>query len=119
MKKGNPFTHALRGIKITFREERNFRIHLILASLCIGLGYWMGLSTIEWLWLGAIMAMVLVAELLNTAIEAVVDLISPGMHPLARKAKDAGAAAVLIAAIIALIGGVFIFGPKLWLYLFP
>lgn len=68
----------------------------------------------EWRWIVLSIALVLVSELLNTAIEALVDLVSPGYHALAKRAKDAAAAAVLLAAIAAVIIGCTVFIPKLW-----
>lgn len=114
MKKSNAFINALRGINVTFREERNFRIHLAAAILVFMLGYWLRLTVAEWLWLGLATALVFAAELINTAIESVFDLISPDEHPLTKKAKDAAAGAVLVTAVFALATGVIIFGPKLW-----
>jgi diacylglycerol kinase len=73
---------------------------------------------LEWCALILAAGLVWVAELLNTALETVVDLASPDRHPLAGKAKDIGAAAVLVAAMIAVLLGVLILGPPLWTRLF-
>jgi len=114
----NPFVPAARGILETFRSERNFKIHLVCSVLVIALGLWLGLSTTDWVWIAGCIALVLSLELLNTAIEAVVDLASPGYHPLAKKAKDAAAGAVLIGALFSVIIGTLILLPKLCTFLF-
>jgi len=114
----NPFIHAMGGILETARTERNFKIHLICAIVAVAAGSWIHLSTSDWLWITFCIALVFALELLNTALEAVVDLLSPASHPLAKKAKDAAAGAVLIGAIFALIVGASIFLPKLGHFFF-
>ncbi len=114
-RKRNPFTDAFNGIVASFRSERNLRIHTALALAAVALGAWLRLDRWEWCWLAGCIALVIMAELINTAIEAWVDLVSPGKHPLARKAKDAAAGAVLVAAVFAVIIGGLIFLPKLWI----
>jgi len=114
----NPFVHAIRGIWETYRSERNFKIHLGCAILTLVLGVWIRLSVADWCWVALCITLVFALELLNTAVEAVVNLLSPAYHPLAKKAKDAAAGAVLIGVIFALIVGALIFLPKLGLYFF-
>lgn len=114
----NPFIPAIRGIMETYRSERNFKIHLGCAVLTIALGIWIRLSASDWRWIVLCITLVFVLELLNTAIEAMVNLLSPAYHPLAKKAKDAAAGAVLIGAIFAGIVGALIFLPKLGVYFF-
>lgn len=114
----NPFIDALRGVFVTFRSERNFKIHTGCAALAIALGIWTHLPASDWRWIALCITLVFVLELLNTALEAVVDLIAPTYHPLAKKAKDAAAGAVLIGAIFALIVGASVFLPKLGVYIF-
>jgi len=114
----NPFVHAFRGMLETYRSERNFRIHLAVAAVAVGFGLWMELSASEWRWIVLCIALVCALELMNTAVEALVDLLSPAEHPLARKAKDAAAGAVLVAAAFSVVVGWSIFFPKLWGYLF-
>lgn len=114
----NPFINALRGILAGFRSERNFLVHLVFAFVSVVLGIWMGLTVSEWRWIALCIALVFAVELVNTAIETVVDLATPDYHPLAKKAKDAAAGAVLIAAIFAAVVGISIFFPKLWTALF-
>ena len=114
MSKRNPFKDALNGIVVTYRGERNLRIHVVLALAAVALGVLLDVSHGEWCWIALCISLVVMAELINTAIEAMVDLASPNKHPLAKKAKDAAAAAVLIAAVFALSVGGMIFLPRLW-----
>lgn len=104
---------AWQGIEATLKTERNFKIHSVCALLAIVLGFLLKIDTSEWLWITIAIVMVLAAELFNTALEAITNLASPTIHPLAKKAKDAAAGAVLLAAIFALICGLLIFLPKL------
>lgn len=89
------------------------RIHLLITAIVLALGLFLGLSRVDWLFLLLAIALVLVAEMLNTAVEVVVDLVSPDFHPLAGRAKDVAAGAVLLAALHAVVAGVLIFGPHL------
>lgn len=94
-------------------SENNARIHLLASIVVISTGIYVELSAQEWLWIALAIALVWILEAINTAIEALVDLASPDFHPLAGKAKDIAAAAVLIASIFAVIVGIIIFFPKL------
>ncbi|MFC7525434.1 diacylglycerol kinase family protein [Parapedobacter sp. GCM10030251] len=114
----NPFTNARRGIFETFRTERNFKIHTGCAVLAIALGIITRLSVSDWRWIALCITLVFAFELLNTALEAMVDLVSPTYHRVAKKAKDAAAGAVLVGAIFALLVGASIFLPKLGVYFF-
>lgn len=113
------FRYAFKGIADLFRTQANARIHLLLAVLVTAAGMYLGLSRMEWaliaLCIGAVMAM----EALNTAIEYLTDLVSPEYHPLAGKAKDAAAAAVLLTAFCAAIVGLIIFLPKMSAFIKP
>lgn len=111
------FYHAFTGIKQGLQEQRNLRIHFTLSAIVIGLGIFLHVDAVSWVALTLAMGLVIGAELLNTAIEHVVDLSSGGeYHPAARKAKDTAAAGVLIAAFAAFAVGVIIFLPKLCAY---
>ncbi|MFJ8236909.1 diacylglycerol kinase family protein [Ureibacillus sp. NPDC094379] len=105
------FGFAFYGIVMSF-EQQNMRIHLLSAIIVIIAGLWTGLNQVEWLVLILIISIVIGAELINTAIENVVDLASPDIHPLAKKAKDAAAGAVLVFALASVIIGLLIFIPK-------
>jgi len=107
------FYFAFEGMRYSFSTQLNFRVHCFVAVLITGLGFYLGLSTAEWLWIITAMALVLMAELANTAIETLVDLVSPEFNPKAGLIKDISAAAVFIAAVMALITGILILLPKI------
>lgn len=105
------FTFAIQGF-MTATKEQNMRFHLLSAIVVIIAGFLTGLSVIEWLILILIISLVISAEMINTAIERVVDLASPDIHPLAKDAKDIAAGAVLVFAVSSVIIGLLIFIPK-------
>jgi diacylglycerol kinase (ATP) len=107
------FGYAFNGLTVATKTQLNFRVHLIAALIAVFAGYALHISTSEWQWIILSIALVLLTELLNTALEFLTDLVSPGYHELAGKVKDIGAGAVVIAAVFALINGVIIFLPKL------
>ena len=105
------FKYAGQGVSYAFRTQRNFRIHLIIGAIALSLSLYFKLSAVAYSIISLTIALVLVLELLNTALEAVVDLtVGREFHQLAKIAKDCAAGAVLIAAIAALIiAGVLLF----------
>ena len=105
--------YAIEGIKTAFSEEPNFKIHFAIAILVLILAGFLGFSSSEWLLLLFTISFVLVVEFINTSLEDIVNLINPEVHPLAKKAKDVMAAAVLISAITSVFVGVILFLPKL------
>ena len=105
--------YAVEGLKFAFEEGRNFKIQIGFASLVLILGYVLNIDPHEWLSLILIITIVLILELINTAIETVVDMVSLKFHPLAKIAKDVTAGAVLISAVASIVTGIFIFLPKL------
>ncbi len=107
------FKHAWQGITTLVRQEHNARIHLGASILVIGFASFLSLSPIEWVVIIACMAAVWMAELFNTAIEALCNRVSPEQHPLIKCAKDCAAGGVLVASLAALAIGVIIFIPKL------
>ncbi len=96
------------------RTQRNAWIHAAFSTAVFILGLWLGLSRIEWAIILLTIAGVWMAEFINTALEAVVDLASPDLHPLAKVGKDVAAAAVLVGAATAVLVGLLILGPPLW-----
>ncbi|MDB5020334.1 MAG: diacylglycerol kinase, partial [Pedobacter sp.] len=100
---------AVAGLRYAFKTQPNFKFHIFALVMVAILGWYFNLNRLEWLWILAAISMVLVAELLNTAIETLVDLVSPGYHVKAGIAKDTAAAAVLVAEIIAAAIGLIIF----------
>jgi len=107
------FVFAGRGLWLVLRRENNARVHLLAACMVVVAGAFFRVSAGEWLALLLLIALVWVAEAINSAIERLVDLVSPTPHPLAGQAKDMAAGAVLAAAIAAFIGGLVIFLPKI------
>ncbi len=108
------FRYAWMGITYAFQTQRNFRIHTFMGALAIGLGLWLHLVPVEMTVIGITIGLVLAMELLNTALEAVVDLtVKQTYHELAKVAKDCAAAAVLISAFAALGVAACLILPKL------
>ncbi len=92
---------SLAGLAAAWREEASFRLELMLAVVFVPLGLWLGDTGVERALLAGSVVLVLVVELINSALEAAVDLASPGQHPLAKRAKDLGSAAVMASLIAA------------------
>ena len=117
MRKKDPiyksFGYAFEGIFTCIRQERNMKIHCCAAIMVVALGLFLGLSATEWCICLVLFGLVMALELVNTAVEAVVDLVTKERKPLAKVAKDTAAGAVLIAAIMAAIVGCIIFLPKI------
>lgn len=107
------FRHAFAGWWYVIRTQRNAWIHMLATVLVLGLALWIRVGTIELAVLLLSIGLVWTAEFVNTALEAVVDLASPEVHPLAKVGKDVGAAAVLIAAMLSVIIGLLILGPPI------
>jgi diacylglycerol kinase (ATP) len=108
------FGHAVRGVGSALRSEVHLRLHAAATVVVLGLGLYFDLARLEWALVALAVASVWAAELMNTAVEALTDLASPDYHPLAGKAKDVAAGAVLLAALGALAVGLLVFGPRLW-----
>lgn len=104
------FSYALCGIRTALHYEANMRIHTVSAILAIGYGVWVKLSGFEWIALSLTISLVLFAELINTALEANVDLVTKEHRPEAKLAKDVAAGAVLITSLNALVVGCLLFG---------
>ena len=113
----NSFGYAVEGLKYAFKYEQNIIVHFLATILVVILGIFLKISFIEWLILFLIIGLVIATELINTSIEAVVDLITKEKNPLAKIAKDTAAAAVMVFALIAVIIGIMIFVPKILMLL--
>jgi len=101
--------YAISGLVAALKQERNFRIHLLAAAVVLFLAAVLSVSTLEFAVLILVIAVTLSLELMNTAIERLVDLITIDKHPLAKAAKDIAAGAVLIFCIASVVIGFFIF----------
>ncbi|MES2810175.1 MAG: diacylglycerol kinase family protein [Bacteroidota bacterium] len=107
------FGYAFNGLAYATKTQLNFRVHLVASLLACFLGYALQVATVEWMWIVACIAIVLMAELFNTALEFLVDLVSPDYNELAGRVKDVAAGAVVVAAVFAVIEGLIIFLPKI------
>ena len=107
------FGYAFSGWWHVIRTQRNAWIHALISVFELVVGIWLKLPLKDWAFIVIAFALVWIAEFLNTALEAVVDLASEENHPLARVGKDVGAAAVLIAALTAIVIGLLVLGPPL------
>lgn len=110
----NSFVYAFAGIKDFIRYEPQALMHAIAAALVIFAGFYFKITTHEWLAVMFAIGLVVVAEMLNTAIEKLTDMVSPEIHPKAKVVKDLSAGAVLVASIVAAIIGLIIFLPKVF-----
>ncbi len=109
----NSFGYAINGIKEAIKNEPNIRVHLIIGLIAVIVAYFLKFNRTEWIILVFTISFVLNLELINTALEAIVDIVSPQIQRKAKIAKDVAAAAVLISAILAIIVGLFLFLPKI------
>ena len=109
----NSFKYAIEWIFTALKEEKNMKIHFIIMILVIILGIILKISRIEWIICIILFGFVISLELVNTAIENTVDLITQEKHPKAKIAKDVSAGAVLVATITAVVVGLIIFVPKI------
>lgn len=108
------FIYAGQGLQVTYKKEQNFRVELILGIIANSLAALFQVSLGEWLVIFLVTGLVLSLELLNTAIEATIDLtMGQKLHPLAKLAKDAAAGAVLVASLASLGIGITIFLPRI------
>jgi len=107
------FRFAINGLKVLWREQHNARVHLLATMIAVGLGIVLQISATQWALLFLLIAIVWVAEALNSAVEYLCDRVTTEQDPLIGKAKDVAAAGVLIASIVAAVGGCFLFLPQL------
>jgi diacylglycerol kinase len=107
------FSYAFSGIRLALKNEPNIRVHFVVAILVAVVAYFLKFSRLEWIVLAFTVAFVLILELINTTLEEIVDMVSPGVRQRARVAKDVSAAAVLISALLAVVIGGFLFLPKI------
>lgn len=103
------FSFAINGIRKALAGQRNMRIHVGIALLVMAAGVYVDLSALDWCFVTFAMGLVVSTELMNTAVESLVDMIEPRQHPLAGKIKDIAAGAVLVVAVAAAAIGCFVF----------
>lgn len=110
----NCFRDAGRGLASVIQTEPNFRVHLGILVVVIVAGFLFRINLMEWLAIVMVAGLVIVAEVLNTALEYLADATHPEVDPGIGRAKDAGAGAVLVASVVAVVLGLVIFLPKVW-----
>ena len=110
----NSFKYAFQGLKYAFIYEQNLTVHVLATILVVIFGFLYKISVLEWLVLFLIIGLVIATELINTSIEATIDLITDEINPVAKVAKDTAAAAVLVFGFTALFVGALIFIPKIF-----
>ncbi len=103
--------YAIQGLAVMFRSQHNAWVHAAASVVVVGTSAYLGISRADWCWIILAIVAVWTAEALNTALEFLTDVASPEFHPIAGKAKDVAAGAVLISAIGSIIVGVLILGP--------
>lgn len=101
---------AFEGLRYAFSNQRSLRIESIIAGIIVVIGFALDISRLEWVIVIISIFFIIGLELVNTAIEAVVDLVSPEYHPVAKVAKDVASAAVLTSGVGGLVAGLVIFG---------
>lgn len=106
------FSYAAKGIIEVFKKEQNFKVHTLAAILALLLGGFFKISSWEWCILILVIAMVLAAEMVNTAIENLCDVAEPNQNETIRVVKDIAAGMVLVCAMGSLVVGIIIFLPK-------
>ena len=109
----NSFKYAFEGLKYAFIYEQNLTVHILATIIVILFGILFKISIFEWIAIFLIIGLVIATELINTSIEATIDLVTDEINPLAKIAKDTAAAAVLVFGLTALIIGALIFMPKI------
>jgi undecaprenol kinase len=108
------FKHSLDGLVFAFTNHPNLRVHLLAAILAISAGIYFHLNNLEWVILLFTITLVIVAEMINTSIESVVDLLVSEHRLSAKIAKDVSAGMVLLTSILAIIIGIILFIPKIF-----
>ena len=111
------FKYAFEGLKYAFKYEQNILVHTLATIVVIIAGIFFKIKPFEWLTLTLIIGLVIATELINTSIEATIDLVTKEVHPLAKVAKDTAAAAVLVFGLTAIVIGLIIFIPKIILFI--
>jgi len=113
-KRFRSFGYAFNGLKLMLKEEHNSRIHLVAAFCAVLLGWFLKLSTLEWVAISLVIGAVFAAELFNSALENLADHLAPERDANIKKVKDLAAAAVLVCALTAVAVGCLVFLPKLF-----
>jgi len=108
------FKFAIAGVKYVWKTQHNMKIHFLVGTMVILAGIFFHLKVYEWLAIVIVIGFVLILEVINTAIETLVDLYTEEYNQLARISKDTAAGAVMLMACVSVVVGIIIFGPKIW-----
>lgn len=108
----NAFAAAVNGIRVCGSSEINYRIHVVAAIVAAAAGAWLKINRYEWLALLLCMLLVIITEMINTAIEKLCNMVHKDFHPVIKQVKDIAAGAVLLSALLSMICGIIIFLPK-------
>ncbi|MFA5603246.1 MAG: diacylglycerol kinase [Bacilli bacterium] len=109
----NSFKYSFDGLRYAYKYEQSLTIHFVVAFFVVVAGLWLKINLTEWLLCLLLMGVVMATELINTSLEAVIDLVCPEIHPLAKIAKDTASAAVFVFSTVAFFSGLIIFIPKI------
>lgn len=109
----NSFKYSFDGLRYAYKYEQSLTIHFVVAFFVVVAGLWLKINLTEWLLCLLLMGVVMATELINTSLEAVIDLVCPEIHPLAKIAKDTASAAVFVFSTVAFFSGLIIFVPKI------
>lgn len=109
----NSFKYSFDGLRYAYKYEQSLTIHFVVAFFVVVAGLWLKINLTEWLLCLLLMGVVMATELINTSLEAVIDLVCPEIHPLAKIAKDTASAAVFVFSAVAFFSGLIIFVPKI------
>ncbi|WP_080874637.1 diacylglycerol kinase family protein [Oceanobacillus timonensis] len=107
------FRFAWAGLKTVVKKESNFQLHLTATALVVAAGFFFHLSLIEWAVILLTIGLVLITEMINSVIERIMDFTQPGYDERIKEIKDIAAGVVLVTAIISVVVGVLVFGPKI------
>lgn len=110
------FHYAFEGVSYVIRTQPNMKIHCIAAAIAVFLGFFFHLSEAEWLAVVLVIGFVMILEVINTAIETLVDLYTEDFHVLAKISKDTAAGAVLLMAILSVVVGCIVYLPKIYVF---
>jgi len=108
------FKYAIRGLAKVFREEQNLRVQTFAGSFALVLASYFQVTAVEWCLLIIVSALVLLMEIVNSAVERVTDVLKPRIHTYVKEVKDIMAAAVMLASVLAIVVGLIIFLPYLF-----
>ena len=109
----NSWKYSIDGLKYAYTHEQSLLLHITLSVIALIMGIYFNITATQWIFLVIVLSLLMVTELLNTAIEATVDLVTEEYHPMAKVAKDCGSAAALVGTLLASVVGAYVFLPHI------